>query len=75
MPATLEKFDLLEDFEKREVSDFIDFLLSRKKNKNLTLPISDFPESLQSVSVWNEEDLQVFEQSRYDFNKIQSLEW
>lgn len=56
MDAAILKYDMLSPFQKKEVSDFIDFLLMRSKNtgNNFSPKKRHFPDS-----VWSEDDLKV----------------
>jgi len=72
MDTTL-KYSLLDAFEKKEVSDFIDFLFSRKQhNKEET---SGYQEQILSVTTWSDEDIKVFEENRKLFNKWRPTTW
>lgn len=70
---------MLPPFEKKEVSDFIDFLFSRSKknteNENPEPEISDYKKGLLSVSVWNDEDLKVFEENNKHFKQWEPPTW
>ena len=50
----LLKYALLNSFEKNEVQNFIDFILSKKKKTPTKLPTR---KTLPQVSVWQEDDL------------------
>ena len=68
------KYHLLDNLEKREVMDFIDFLLqkhNRKTEKNKT----DYQKQILSVSVWNNEDLKPFEENNQLFQQWKPTEW
>jgi hypothetical protein len=62
------KYHLLDNLEKKEVMDFIDFLLhkrSRKKEKTTT----DYQKRILSVSVWNDDDVKQFEENNRSFQQ------
>lgn len=62
------KYELLTSAEKKEVNDFIDFLVSKKK----VLPKKgdSYRKQILKVSVWTDEDIKVF-----DANKTMLNEW
>jgi len=74
MDSSILKYSLLNSFEKKEVRDFIDFLFSKKKNI-ADSPSSDYRNKILSVSIWNEEDLKVFEEHKNDFDQLAPAKW
>ena len=67
------KYNLLDNFSKQEVLDFVEFLLS-KKNKKSTLTTSNYQKDLLSISNWDEETLKQLEQNNH-FNSWQPKTW
>ena len=49
------KYNLLDAASKKEVSDFVDFLLNKKKKK--TENISSYKKKILKVSSWTDEDI------------------
>lgn len=74
MSELVMKFNLLEPFGKAELLNFLDFLLSKQK----TTPAFDFEaykKSILQVSVWKEEEINIFEENQKLFNKWQAPKW
>ncbi len=57
------KYSFLDSFSKQEVMDFIDFLLT--KNRNKIQNTSEYQQQLLSISAWDEESLQLIEQNNH----------
>ena len=68
------KYHLLDNLEKREVMDFIDFLL-QKHNRKTENNKKDYQKQILSVSVWNNEDLKPFEENNQLFQQWKPTEW
>jgi hypothetical protein len=68
------KYHLLDNLEKREVMDFIDFLL-QKHNRKTENNKTDYQKQILSVSVWNNEDLKPFEENNQLFQQWKPTEW
>ncbi len=68
------KYNLLTTLEKKEVSDFIDFLFSKKK-KSGKAKSSGYKSKILSVSTWSDDDLKVFEENKNLFNKWEPQAW
>jgi len=62
------KYHLLDNLEKREVMDFIDFLL-QKHNRKTEENKTDYQKQILSVSVWNTDDLKPFEENKHLLQK------
>lgn len=73
MNSSMLKYDLLSPFEKREVSDFIEFLFSRKLGKEKPKSL-DYKSKILSVSTWSEEDIKVIESNNH-FDLWQPPTW
>ena len=67
LDAVIQKFEILPESAKREVADFIDFLLqkrfSRKKKTDKKM--------LLEISQWTEEDIKAIEDAGKEINKWQ----
>ncbi len=74
MDSSILKYNLLNAFEKKEVSDFIDFLFSKKKNADKQPP-GNYKKKILSVSVWSDEDLKAFEENSKQFNQWRPETW
>jgi hypothetical protein len=74
MDGTELKYDLLDNLEKREVQDFIDFLLSKRK-KFQTERSETYKTKIQSVSVWNDTDFRFFAENNQLFSQWKPSEW
>ena len=74
MDGSILKYNLLNPFEKKEVKDFIDFLISKKKSSKKT-ELPGYKKKILSVSTWDEQDIDVFEHNKKHFNKQQPPTW
>ncbi|HLP62778.1 MAG TPA: DUF2281 domain-containing protein [Candidatus Deferrimicrobium sp.] len=67
LDAVIQKFEILPESAKKEVADFIDFLLqkrlSRKKKTDKKM--------LLEISQWTEEDIKAIEDAGKEINKWQ----
>ena len=68
------KYNLLNKTAKKEVLDFMDFLLSKQK-KNKKKEISSYKKKILNVSTWTDSDLKIFQESRGLFNQWKIDEW
>lgn len=68
------KYSLLNKAARREVDDFMDFLLSKQK-KNKINPITGYKKKILTVSTWSDADLQVFDENQKIFNQWRIQEW
>lgn len=68
------KYNLLDKKSKKQVTDYMDFLLSNKvkspKNK-----MAGYKEKILKVSVWSDSDIDVIIQNQKKFNQWTVLEW
>src|SRR5690606_25006838 len=62
MNELLIKYNALSPEIQREVDDFLDFLLSKYKDKK-NFDMKSWKEKIKGVSVWSEEDVKVFEEN------------
>lgn len=58
------KYNLLDAASQKEVSDFVDFLLNKKKVENL----SSYKKKILKVSAWAEEDIKRIEEAQKHIN-------
>ncbi|MGB0932030.1 MAG: hypothetical protein ACPGVB_14695 [Chitinophagales bacterium] len=71
------KFNQLGFFGQQEVMKFINFMLQQENSvdlKNVHKP-NNYKQRILQVSVWSEEDLQVFDETKKQFNSWQIQEW
>ncbi len=69
MENILKKYYQLEDpFLQKQVSDFLDYLLKIKKDKSL-FNAENYKKTILNVSVWNDEDLMIFDDISKNFNQ------
>ena len=61
MEEILSKYNLLDQTARKEVLDFVDFLLSKKRIERK--PLSAYKKKIQSVSTWSDEELKVFDKN------------
>ncbi len=74
MTDILLKHSLLDKSAQQEISDFVDYLLSKKRVQKTT-PLADYKKKILSVSTWSEEDLKNFDDNHYLFNLRKINEW
>lgn len=67
------KYEKLDPLAKKEVDDFIDFLLSKRSAKKSGE--KSYEENLLRVSTWSEDDLKVFDENAKLFNNWTIDEW
>uniref|UniRef100_F4C516 DUF2281 domain-containing protein n=1 Tax=Sphingobacterium sp. (strain 21) TaxID=743722 RepID=F4C516_SPHS2 len=60
------KYNLLDAASQKEVSDFVDFLLNKKKKKVENL--SSYKKKILKVSAWAEEDIKRIEEAQKHIN-------
>ena len=68
------KYRLLDKNGRKEVNDFMDFLLSRRKI-NKSKQIKSYKKRILTVSTWTDEDLKVFKKNAESFNNWKIEEW
>jgi hypothetical protein len=68
------KYNLLDTSAKREVLDFMDFLLT--KETKLQKPLkSDYKRKILKVSVWKDSDIDLMIQNQQKLNQWKAQEW
>lgn len=55
------KYSLLDKFAKKEIDDFMDFLLSKQKG-NTNEAMSAYKKKILEVSTWSDTDLKTFDE-------------
>ena len=68
------KYSLLNKTAKKEINDFMDFLLSKQK-QNKKNPLSAYKKKILKVSSWDNEDIKVFNENRKLFNQWKIQDW
>jgi len=68
------KYNLLDTSAKREVLDFMDFLLT-KETKLQKPHKSDYKRKILKVSVWNDSDIDLMIQNQQKLNQWKAQEW
>jgi hypothetical protein len=68
------KYNLLDNSSRREVLDFMDFLLNKKPKviKNTT---SEYKKKILKVSVWSDKDIELMTNNQQKFNEWKVQEW
>lgn len=74
MNELLVKYNTLSPEVQQEVNDFLDFMLSKYKDKK-PFDMKAWKEKIKGVSVWSEEDLKVFEENSKLFGQWKTEEW
>lgn len=74
MTHLLLKYNLLDAASKREVLDFIDFLLTKETKHNKSIK-TDYKKKILKVSVWNNSDIDLIIQNQQKFNQWKPQEW
>jgi len=67
MTDLLTKYSLLNDNERKEVNDFVDFLLQKHK-ANTDQSLSSYKDKIRSVSTWSDSDVESFKRNQELFN-------
>lgn len=68
------KYNLLDTFAKKEVHDFMDFLLN-KKSKSEKTHKSAYKKKILKVSVWSDLDIDLILQNQQKLNEWKAQEW
>lgn len=74
MEDILSKFNLLDKNAKREVVDFMDFLISKKRTIRRKL-LSDYKKKILSVTTWTDEELKIFDENKRLLNQWRVERW
>lgn len=68
------KYNLLDKTSKREVLDFMDFLIS-KHVKSPKKQMADYKKKILNVSVWSDTEIDFIIQNQQKFNQWKIQEW
>lgn len=68
------KYMLLNKSDRSEVNDFMDFLLSKRKN-SVKSHLSQYKKKILNVSVWNDTDLDFINDARKRINDWIISKW
>ena len=68
------KYNLLNTSEKREVLDFMDFLLTKETKSKKQLK-TNYKKKILNVSVWNDSDIDLIIQNQQKLNQWKAAEW
>ena len=60
------KYNMLDENARKQLNDFIDFLLSKKKKKEPDF--SEYYNRIQTVSQWSEEDVEYLREIENNYN-------
>jgi hypothetical protein len=74
MTDLVAKYNLLDKSSKKEVTDFIDFLLS-KKGSPQKKGLSDYKKKILKVSAWSDSDIDLLIQNQLKFNQWKVQKW
>ena len=74
MTELISKYKLLNNSEKREVNDFMEFLLQKQKVKSKKAP-ENYKKKILQVSTWSDSDLMIFEKNNSSFNQWKVEKW
>ncbi len=74
MNDLLTKYHMLSPEVQQQVDDFLNFMLAKEQAKK-SFDTKAWKEKIKSVSVWSDEDAQIFEENRKLFNQWKSPEW
>ncbi|HLP57285.1 MAG TPA: DUF2281 domain-containing protein [Candidatus Deferrimicrobium sp.] len=67
LDAVIQKFEILPESAKREVADFIDFLLQKRYSRTKKID----KKMLLEISQWTDEDITAVEDAGKEINKWQ----
>ena len=68
------KFGMLEPFRRKELMDFLDFLLSKQTEEKKN-SLTTYKERILQVSIWSEEDIAEINSSQKNAWQWQVPEW
>ena len=60
------KYNMLDENARSQLNDFIEFLLSKNKKKELNL--SEYYQRIQTVSQWTEKDVEYLHETNNKYN-------
>ena len=68
------KYNLLDTSSKREVIDFMDFLLTKDTKSKKPIK-ADYKKKILKVSVWSDSDIDLITQNQQKLNQWKAQEW
>ncbi len=68
------KYNLLDTSSKREVLDFMDFLLTKETKSEKPIK-ADYKKKILKVSVWKDSDIDLMLQNQQKLNQWKAQEW
>ena len=74
MSDIIIKYNRLSKTARKEVNDFMDFLLSKQKSNSPNL-LTKYKNKILNVSKWTNSDLKIFEENQKLLNQWKSQEW
>jgi hypothetical protein len=74
MSDIIVKYNRLNKVARKEVDDFMDFLLSRQKMPKTSF-MSTYKSKILNVTVWTASDLEIFDVNQKIFNQWNAPEW
>lgn len=74
MSDIIVKYNQLNKFARKEVNDFMDFLLSKQKTTKNTF-LTTYKSKILKISVWTDADLKIFDENQKTFNQWTAPEW
>lgn len=76
MENWIANYNLLSNEEKKEVSDFVQFIVSKKQRKKSgKSQLKNWKRKLLTVSMWSKKDLKVFEEHHNLWKSWKPQEW
>jgi len=67
------KYEKLDSSARKEVEDFIDFLLTKKKKKPFNL--AEYKKRIMDIPTWTDEDVEKFEENTRHLKSWKIEEW
>ncbi|MFA5330637.1 MAG: hypothetical protein WC384_22785 [Prolixibacteraceae bacterium] len=74
MSDILVKYNRLSKTARKEVNDFMDFLLSKQKSNRPNL-LTTYKNKILKITTWSDSDLKIFEENQKLLNQWKSQEW
>jgi len=68
------KYDKLDIISKREVEDFLDYLLSKKKI-HASQKVSSYKQQLLEVGIWSDDDISIMENFQKSMINLEIPKW
>jgi hypothetical protein len=68
------KYSLLNHHARKQVNDFLDFLLQRQREKGNS-SLSSYKKKILGVTTWSDSDLEIFQVNQKVFNSWKPEKW